>query len=47
MDIQKNAINYCLNAAKIKKEDIDIIALSTIHLPPKYAMVKRATTFFC
>ena len=41
----KNAINYCLNAAKIKKENINIVALSTIHLPPKYALVKRATTF--
>ena len=41
----KNAIEYCLRFGKLNKKDIDIVALSTINLPPKYAIVKRATTF--
>ena len=40
-----NAIEYCLALANIDKDDINIVALSTLHLPPKYSIVKRATTF--
>ena len=40
-----NAINFCLKFSKVKKNQIDQIAVSTKKLPPKYFLVKRNTTF--
>ena len=40
-----NAIKTCLKYTKIKKSEIDRIAVSTKNLPPKYFKVKRNTTF--
>ena len=36
----EESIKHCLNAAGLTKSDIDIVALSTIDLPPKYHIVK-------
>ena len=40
-----NAIKFCLKQAKIKKDQVTQIAVSTKKLPPKYFLVKRNTTF--
>jgi carbamoyltransferase len=40
-----NAINYCLNYANLKKDQINQISISTKKLPPKYFLVKRNTNF--
>tara|TARA_B110001450_G_scaffold252980_1_gene275649 strand:+ start:982 stop:2748 length:1767 start_codon:yes stop_codon:yes gene_type:complete len=40
-----NSIEYCLRKANIKKEQVSYVAFSTKHLPPRYMMVKRNTTF--
>ena len=41
----KKSINYCLKKAKIKKEQVCKVAVSTNFLPPKYFKVKRNNTF--
>jgi len=40
-----NAIQFCLKQAKIKKDQVTQVAVSTKKLPPKYFLVKRNTTF--
>lgn len=40
-----HSINTCLKFAKIKKNQIDKVAVSTKYLPPKYFQVKRNTNF--
>jgi carbamoyltransferase len=41
----EESIKHCLKVASLTKSDIDIVALSSIDLPPKYHIVKRSTTF--
>ena len=40
-----NAVNQCLKYAKLKRTEINAVAVSTKKLPPKYFLVKRNTTF--
>ena len=35
------SISYCLKKHNLKKSEIDYIAVSTNHLPPRYFAVKR------
>ena len=41
----EKSINKCLEFTKIKKKQINCVAVSTKYLPPKYFLVKRNTTF--
>ena len=41
----RKSIDYCIQVAKIKKSQIDFVAVATLNLPPKYFVVKRNTTF--
>ena len=41
----RKAIEACLKVARVKRSQVDFVAVSTKNLPPKYFRVKRNTTF--
>ncbi len=45
MAYPKNAIEYCLKEGKIEGNDLDVVAIASLHIPADYQVIKKFSDF--